>query len=293
MILVTGAAGQSGNLVVRQFARHDVPVRALVRDRNRADGLLGLPGVEIVEGDMLRPRSLERALDGIERSLMISSADPSMLEAQCTFVDAARSAGVRHVIKFSGRESGIGFDQFNFRYSRVHQQIERYLEASGLAWTHLQPGQFMQVYLRQARAIATRGVFALPTAQISLAPVDVRDVAQVAFHILTKDGHEGRTYPMTGPQAMTMAEIATTISTSVGRPVAYRAVTPEESKIAMLANGADADFAEALYDQAVERLRHPQSHVWSDTHTTFGVTPTTFADFIADHRVAFTTPAPG
>jgi uncharacterized protein YbjT (DUF2867 family) len=288
MILVTGAAGQNGRAVVREFARRGMPVRALVRDANRAGGLRGLTGVEVVEGDLLQPRALRPALAGVERALMISSADPTMVEAQCTFVDAAGAAGVRHVIKFSGLESGIGFNQENFRYTRNHQQIERYLESSGIAWTHLRPGQFMQVYLREARAIATHGVLALPAGQISLSPVDVLDIAQVAFRLLTTDGHEQHSYLMTGPQALTMTEIAVTISQTTGKPVTYTSITPEENRAAMLARGVPADFAEAVYDQAVERLKHPQSLVSLQTHEALGVRPTTFAEFVRRHADAFT-----
>lgn len=288
MILITGAAGQNGQAVAAEFARRGRPVRALVRDASRADGLRGLTGVEVTEGDMLRPQTLGPALDGVGRALMISSADATMVEAQCTFVDAARSAGVRHVIKFSGLESGTGFNQQNFRYTRNHQQIERYLESSGIAWTHLRPGQFMQVYLREARAIAASGVLALPAGQISLAPVDVLDIAQVAFHLLTTDGHEGHCYPMTGPQALTMTQIAATISEATGKPVTYVSISPKERKSAMLAAGIPADVAEALYDQAVERLKHPRSGLSLQTHAAFGVRPTTFAEFASRHAATFT-----
>lgn len=291
MILVTGGTGQNGRAVVSEFARRGRPVRALVREANRADGLRGLPGVEVAEGDMLRPQTLGPALAGVGRALMISSADATMVEAQCTFVDAARAAGVRHVIKFSGLESGIGFNQENFRFTRNHQQIERYLEGSGVAWTHLRPGQFMQVYLRESRAIATRGVLALPAGQISLAPVDVLDIAQVAFHLLTTDGHERRSYPMTGPQALTMTEIAATISQTTGKPVTYVSITPEEHRAAMLAKGVPEDLADALYNQALERLRHPQTRVSLQTHEAFGVRPTTFAEFISRHADEFTVPS--
>jgi uncharacterized protein YbjT (DUF2867 family) len=287
MILITGAAGQNGRAAVKEFARRGRAVRALVRNASGAGDLGQLAGVEVVEGDMLRPRSLGRALVGVERALMISSADGSMVEAQCTFVDTARDAGVRHVIKFSGQESGVGFDARNFRYTRNHQQIERYLEASGLAWTHLRPSQFMQVYLREARSIAARGVLALPAEQIRLSPVDVQDIAQVAFHLLTTDGHEGRSYPMTGPQALTMTEIAETISQAIGKQITYVNISPQDRRDAMLAAGVTAEFAQDLYDQAVERLKHPESRISLESHAAFGLQPTTFADFARRHTAAF------
>src|SRR5215813_10855340 len=146
MILVTGAAGLNGSAIVREFSRNGVALRALVRDRSKAVALAELPYVELVEGDMERAEPLDSVLGGIDRALMISSSDSQMLETQCRFVDACKAAGVAHVVKFSGKESGIGFDAKKFPFTRMHEEIERYLEASGLAWTHLRPSQFMQVY---------------------------------------------------------------------------------------------------------------------------------------------------
>src|SRR6266849_3821394 len=150
MILVTGATGLSGSAVIREFARQKYPVRALVRDRAKARAFETFSTVEIVEGDMLRPETLEAALNGVDRVIMISSARERMLQTQCLFIDVAKKAGVRHIVKFSGKESGVGFNPENFRSTWEHEHIEDYLENSGLAWTHLRPSQFMQFYLPQA-----------------------------------------------------------------------------------------------------------------------------------------------
>src|SRR5262249_1816011 len=102
MILVTGAGGLNGSAIGREVSPNGLAVRALVRDRARAVALAKLPYVELVEGDMARPETLDRVLEGIDRALMISSADPELLETQCRFVDACKAAGVAHVVKFSG-----------------------------------------------------------------------------------------------------------------------------------------------------------------------------------------------
>src|SRR2546429_9308008 len=143
MILVTGATGLSGSAVIQEFARQSAKVRALVRNRAKERAFEALPTVEIVEGDMLRPQTLAAALSGVDRILMISTSDRHMVETQCMFIVAAKSAGVRHIIKFPGKESGIGFNPANFGPTRMHEEVERYLERSGLAWTHLRPSQFM------------------------------------------------------------------------------------------------------------------------------------------------------
>ena len=148
MILVTGATGLNGKAIVREFARQKHEVRALVRDPKRASmvGLGGLAGVELVEGDMRRAQTLGAALEGVDRVLMISTAAEDMTETQCRFVDACRQAGVAHVVKFSGAESNIGYDATKFRFTRMHEEVERYLQGAGMAWTHLRPSQFMQVF---------------------------------------------------------------------------------------------------------------------------------------------------
>ena len=94
MILITGANGRPGSATVREFARNKEPVRALVRDPAKAGDLRELPGVEVVQGDMLWPETLQDALAGVDRALMISGAGPLMLETQCTFIDAARGASI-------------------------------------------------------------------------------------------------------------------------------------------------------------------------------------------------------
>jgi uncharacterized protein YbjT (DUF2867 family) len=287
MILVTGAAGLNGSAVIREFSRNGHPVRGLVRDRTRAQHIAELPGVEVVEGDMRRPETLGPALDGVDRALMISTADPAMAETQCAFVDACGKAGVGHVVKFSGAESGIGFDAGKFRFTRMHEEVERYLEASGVAWTHLRPSQFMQVYLREAPSIISDGALCLPLAGIALAPIDVGDIAQVAFAILTRGGYEGRRFDMTGPEALTMTQVAERITSATGHRVRYVSITADQRRQNLAAAGAPAWFLDALDEQALERLRHPQSRVSLDAHREFGVTPTTFADFASRNASAF------
>ncbi len=143
MQLVTGAAGMNGRTTVAEFVRAGLPVRALVRSAASAAraGLNRMPGVEVVEGDMMNVAMGAAVLEGVERVLMISSAAPEMVETQCRFIDSCRKAGVQHIIKFSGAESGIGFDPSKFRFARMHEEVEDYLEGSGVAWTHVRPSQ--------------------------------------------------------------------------------------------------------------------------------------------------------
>ena len=150
MILVTGATGLNGGALVRLLSARGVPVRALVRDPARAAALAALPHVEIAVGDMARSETLAAPLKGVTRAMLISSSVPTMTEVQSTFIDAAKKAGVRHVIKLSGIIPDV---KSAFRFGRMHGEIEKYLESSGLAFTHLRAGEFMHSYFRQVPMI--------------------------------------------------------------------------------------------------------------------------------------------
>src|ERR1700733_7019418 len=182
MILITGATGLNGSEVVRQLSKRGVPVRALVRNPAKATELASLPNVEVVEGDMAVPATLAAPLRGVDRALLISSSDPAMLDVQSKFIEAAKAAGVAHVVKLSGimpeRDSA-------FRFARMHGEIELRLEQSGMAFTHLRAGEFMPAYFRQAPSIAATGSFMLPMADARIASIDVGDLAEVAVLTLT------------------------------------------------------------------------------------------------------------
>jgi uncharacterized protein YbjT (DUF2867 family) len=279
VILVTGATGRPGSAVVKEFARQRMPVRALARDRSKAAALQALEGVEVTYGDMLWPETLGDALAGVDRVLMITNAGPELLETQATFIDAATKAGVGHIVKFSGKESTDGFEPEKFRSTRSHEQIQRYLVASGTPWTVLRPSQFMQVYFEEVPDLVKYGELRLPLGDTTLAPIDIDDIAKVAFAVLTTPGHEGRTYAMTGPEALTMADAATHISDAIGRPIHYRDVSAEDKQQSWLAAGYPAPRASAFTQLFQERRRLGHSTVDLTTHRLFGIEPTTFAQF--------------
>src|ERR1700716_4138043 len=177
MIMVTGATGLTGGELVRLLSARGVPVRALVRVASRAAALSSLANVEIVEGDMERPGTLDEPLRGVDRAMVISSSNASMLDAQSNFIDAARKAGVAHVVKLSGIIPDIDSP---FRFARMHGEIELKLERSGLGYTHLRAGEFMHSYFRQMPAILDRGALLLAMEEARIASIDVGDIAEVA-----------------------------------------------------------------------------------------------------------------
>jgi uncharacterized protein YbjT (DUF2867 family) len=212
-----------------------------------------------------------------------------MVETQTAFIDAAKAASVRHVIKFSGLDAR---PDTTFPFGLMHKEIEEYLERSGLAWTHLRPTGFMQEYLREAPSIINGGAFYLALGDLRLNPIDLVDVAKVAFLLLRDGGHEGARIAITGPEALTMAEIADRISRAIGKTVRYVAVSPAARRQALKAQGIPAEFADALDKQVKERLKGGiESQVDLSTHQLFNVKPTTFLEFAQRNAKAFSAAA--
>jgi uncharacterized protein YbjT (DUF2867 family) len=284
MKLLTGATGVAGSFIVSEFVKRREPIRILVRDRAKAAALEN-PIVEIVEGDMSKRNTLGPALDGVDRVLMISAPRMDMVETQSNFVNAAKAAGVRHAIKFSGLDAR---PETAFIFGRMHKEIEEHVEKSGLAWTHLRPSGFMQEYLREAPSVIHEGAFFFALGDTRLNPVDLADVAKVGFSLLRDGGHEGERLPMTGPEALTMAEVADRVSRATGRTVRYVAVSRIDRRQALIAHGIPAEFADALDEQVEERLKGgAESQVDLSTHRLFNVKPTTFLEFVQKNAEAF------
>ncbi len=280
MILVTGATGNVGTALTAARAGRD-DVRALTRSEASA-ARLRAAGAEAVVGSL---EDMGDALDGVDRMFLLSPPGAEeMARLQIAAVDAARAAGVRHVVKLSS----IGADEpTEARIIRAHRDIERHIEASGMAWTHLRPHWFMQNELGNAETVAGDGTFFAPdVTRISM--IDARDVGAAAARVLTEGGHEGRAYVLTGPQALDYADVAAAYSRVLGRPVAWTEVTLAQAREAML----DAGMPEVLaggFTEIMARYREGgvTAAVSSDTAALLRRLPRTFETFLRDHARAF------
>src|SRR5258706_9431410 len=284
MILVTGATGMTGSELVRRLSAKGVRVRGLTRNVAKAAALAALPNVEIVEGDMENPETLSSSLQGVERAMLISSSDARMLQVQSNFIEAAQKARVKYVVKLSGIMPELDSP---FRYARMHGEIEKRLESSGMAFTHLRAGEFFTAYFRRVPLIVAKGLLVLPMENGRIASIDVGDLAEVASTVLPNAGHEGKTYPITGPEALSMAEVAEKLSVVTGKPIQYVNVSPEEAKNANLANGMPPYVADSLFELFAERRNGKESQVSSVIPTIFGWQATRFDEFAARNAAIF------
>lgn len=232
-IFVVGGTGTVGSALVRDLVRRGCRVHALARSPGAA-GALRAVGVEAVLGDLDNPANLRAELEGIERAFLLTAPRINQVAQQTAFLDAARDAGVRHVVKLS--VVGASADS-PLRLGRDHRAIESHLEASGMTWTHLRAQSFMQNLLASAAVIANQGALYAPAGDGQWPLVDARDVAAVAAAVLTGDGHGHQALEITGPEAITHHQMAEALGAAIGRPVRYVDVPPETARAGMLAAG--------------------------------------------------------
>jgi uncharacterized protein YbjT (DUF2867 family) len=283
MILIVGATGLVGSATLRQLTARGVPVRALVRSAEKASTLAG-PGVETVIGDLEQPASLDAALDGVTRALLISPLHPRQVEWQGNVVEAARRAGAVHIVKLSGL--GTALDS-PLRSGRWHAQTERHIADAGLPWTYLHPPFFMQNLLRSAAAIAAQGVLVASMQAGQIAIVDARDVAAVAVAALTSDGHVDKTYTITGPEALSFQEVAQKLAAATGRSVTYQDVPLAAMRREMVAAGLPAWLIEVRMEFATA-LRDGYAAAVTDTvQVVTGQSARTFDTFAREHAALF------
>lgn len=285
MILITGATGLIGTALVHEFRKCHERVRILTRDAKNANMFEDDPNIEIAVGDMLKPETLNDALKGVDKAILLSAADPvAMAETQISFINAAKKAGVRHIVKLSCLNPDT---KSSARFLRMHAEIERHLEDSGMAWTHIRPAHFMQMYLLEAPTVLAQDSLFIPMDDAFIAPIDVCDLVKVFRAVLTTEGHEGKTYELSGPDSMTLNDIAAQLSNALGRTIHYVNVTPEQERQQLVSFGMPEQLADAVNELYSERRKGSESKVLLETHQLFGIRPTPFAEFVAQHVEVF------
>ena len=230
-LAVTGSTGWLGGLVARDLAQRGVGQRLVVRTASRAPQLPGATVVECTYGDR---EAAERALTGVRTLLMVSASEQEdRLTEHRTFVDAAAAAGVEHVVYISFFGAA---PQATFTLARDHWATEEHLKASGMAWTFLRDNLYLEF---MDQIVGDDGVIRGPAGDGRAAVVSHDDIARVAVAVLLDPhAHAGRTYDLTGPEALTFADMASVISEVTGRVVRFHDETVEEAYASRAVYGA-------------------------------------------------------
>jgi len=282
MIVVTGATGKIGNELVRLLAERGETVRALARHAGQG---AELPGVEWVAADLARRENLGPAFAGAERLFLLTANSEDMVRLQKNALAAARQAGVRHVVKLSALGAS---DHSQSVIGLWHYNVERVLQASGLAWTILRPHHFMDNLLDQRESIVRHGVVYSAAGEGRIPFIDTRDIAAVVAVVLTEPGHEGKEYVLTGPEALSYRRATEILSGVLGRPLDYVAETEDDTWVRQRRAGEPAwRIAALLAIASYQRAGGPTEQLTATIEELTGRPARTFEQFARDHAAAF------
>jgi uncharacterized protein YbjT (DUF2867 family) len=283
-VLVTGATGRVGRVVVDLLVDAGVPVRALTR---RSEAAATLPAnVDVVPGDLTVPESLDAGLRGVGAVFLVWTAPPATAPA---VVDRLATSARRVVFLSAPHRTPHPFFQQPNPMAVLYADIERLLAATGLESTIIRPGMFASNALAWwANSIRTDGIVRWPYGAAETAPVDDRDVAAVAARTLYEDGHAGGDYVLTGPESLSQAEQVRTIGNVVGRRVEFVELSPDEFR-----RETEGSWPRPAVDMLLAAWGATMGGPAFLTSTVFdilGSAPRTFRQWVADHAAAFTEP---
>ena len=282
MILVTGASGNVGSSVLRELLRMGAPTRAMYRsDLEAAKAPIG---ANSVIADFADRTSLDRALDGVDRVYLVCSPIPELVELESNVADACRERGVQHLVLNSAQGAGT----YDKSFPRWHFQVEQRVLRSGVPATILRPESFMQNIANfYAGSIKSDRSFYAAGGDAPIAFVDVRDIAAVAAKVLTSDGHAGKTYTLTGPEALTYAQIAEKLSKLLGTTVKYVDISPQQLKQSMRDLGMPPWQVDALADLQAYYTEGPGAKITGDVQQVLGREAIRFDQFLRDYAGSF------
>lgn len=279
-ILVTGATGTIGTALVGALRARGADLTVMSSRPGTA-----VDGVRTVTGNFADPASLARAFAGIDTLFLLLPLVPGKLQLARHAVQAARDAGVRHIV----RSSGAGADPGSpVSIARLQGEIDQMVIDSGIAYTLLRPNSFMQNWVTFNAQAVRAGTHFAPHGSGAASLVDARDIGEAAAAVLADpDAHAGRIYTLTGPRALTDDEQVALIGAAIGRPVTHVDVPDAAAAEAMRAG----QVPEVMIDWLMS-LNHVVRQGWAagvtdEVSALTGHAPRRFEDFVHEHRAAW------
>ncbi len=279
MILVTGATGKTGGAVAAELTAHNIPFRVLVRSEDKAAALRDL-GAEVVVGDMADKAAVSRALEGVDKAVLIMANGEHQLTIENQFTDCAVAAGVNHIVKLSSMESEPGTTK---PIPAMHVASEEHIRASGMHWTMIRPTFFTQNLLGAARTIKASDEIVLALGNAVVTPTDIRDVAEVIRVVLTDDAHLDKSYDLTGPESLSLAQVAEKFSNVLGREIHYVPQPIEDFRAILTQVGLPEWRVNAVCDEFRLLSEKASSRTTDTAEKILGRPPTSVEQFARDH----------
>ncbi len=251
-ILVTGATGNVGASLIADLVDLGASVRALTRSESSARSLRH-SGVEVAVADLENPETLDAAFRGVDKVFLLTAPGPNQVTQAMNGIAAAKRAGTPHIVRMSAL---LVASDSPARIGRQHAAIETDLRASGLPYTILNSHFFMQNTMMTADTVASgcpdcgHGIVRMPFRDGKIGMIDARDIAEVAAKVLTDDeGHEGRSYTLTGPASISFHDVAAGLARVLGKEVVYVDIPFEVAQESMAAIWGLSDwFVDALHE---------------------------------------------
>nr|MBS0021100.1 SDR family oxidoreductase [Gammaproteobacteria bacterium] len=281
--LVTAATGTVGREVVRQLLARGVPVRAGARAPLKPP-FLG--SADYMVCDLDKPQTTASAFKGIERAFLITPLNERMVEVGRALVEQAKACGVEHLVRLSAL--GAGSSSPATELARAHRAVEEAIEASGLRYTFLRPNAFMQNYVTAfGNSIRLEGRLAMPQGRGAVSVVDVRDVAAVAVAALTDARHQGQSYELTGPEALSNQDVVEILSQVAHRPLRYVDLSEAQARTALVSQGVSRWLVEVFLELYAMSRQGMAAGVSSAVQEVLGRSPINFRQFATDYADQF------
>jgi uncharacterized protein YbjT (DUF2867 family) len=282
IVLVTGATGMFGSRVAREAAARGARVRALVRAPARTQAIAG-EGIEPVVADLDTPETLRPALEGVERVFVVTPMDPRSGARQVNVIEAAREAGVRLIVLLHG-----AVRHHDDILGRQHEHAMAVLRASGTAWTLFSPQTVMETNLEpQFEAVRQTGGLWGCAGDGRAAMVAADDCGRAGGVVLTTDGHAGREYFITGPVAISYADVAREMSGVLGREVVYHDVPEDQFRDMLVERGMTAEEAEIGVLAHFRAFKRGDAELVTDDYERLtGLAPTSLRAWLEEHAAA-------
>jgi len=272
---VSGASGAVGGRVAVRLASLGHGQRLIVRDRSRASDL---PGAQAAKASYDDPQAMLEALAGAETFFMVSAGEAAdRVRQHIAAVDAAVAASVERIVYLSFINAA---SDSTFTFARDHWHTEEHIRSTGLRYTFLRDNMYMDFLPALA---GPDGVIRGPAGKGRVAAVARDDIADVAVAVLLGDDHDGRNYDVTGPEAITLQEVAEELSRVTGRSITYNAETLEEAYESRASYGAP-DFEVEGWVTSYAAIAAGEMDVVSDTISKLaGHPPITVANYLRRH----------
>jgi len=284
MILLTGLSSTTGFRVARRLYKSGHEFTALVSDTDKYPDLKSKK-VTLVKGNLSKPDSIKKAMEGVESALLISPIMSNQFKLEKNFIDAAKKAGIKHVVKYSA----IGADTDSpSAILKNHGESEKYLKKSGLRYTIVRPNIFMQNFVDYyGPQIKNKKEIRLPLRNAKCGYIDVRDAARLIKKVLTSNGQKNKTYTLTGPESLSGKEIAELISDTMGKKINYVDIKLKEFKQDLM----DIGFKETVAEAYSELYRYVRDgicdQVTDDIYKLTDSQPHTYEEFLDDNVKLF------